>query len=111
MELTPRELAAILTGLRLLQLHDRLPHELDIIQTNGGELTPLDGDEIDKLCEQLNSGSTKQLTEGTCHTCQLPITADEPGIEMQCGEICHTDKECRSHHIGECSYCPIGFGD
>lgn len=53
--LTSPELAAILTGLRLLQ-----KSELDIylmdIATNGGEFQPLDNSQIDELCERLNCG-------------------------------------------------------
>lgn len=48
-----RSLAAILTGLRLLQQQDHLGELLDIA-TNGGCHEPMLPAEIDELCEQIN---------------------------------------------------------
>jgi len=48
-----RELAAILTGLRMLQ-EQTCPAHLEDIATDGGRFPPLTADEIDALCERLN---------------------------------------------------------
>ena len=57
MQLNERELAAILTGLRLLQTElDRedLSAEMEDTFTNNDIFEPLTADEIDDLCEKLN---------------------------------------------------------
>lgn len=58
--LDARELGSILAGLRMLQLHyDRssrdLPNGLNEIATDGGTVEALDQEEIDALCERLNT--------------------------------------------------------
>lgn len=60
-ELEDDELAAVLAGLRLLQNHLKEPgiEELGVVAdilTNGGTLEPLSVEEINALCERLNSG-------------------------------------------------------
>ena len=52
-----RELKTVLAALRYWQREGRFSggHEQDIA-TNGGASEPLDGDEIDALCERLNCG-------------------------------------------------------
>jgi len=72
-----RELATILAALRLhqdenLQGDDRIPDEvIRQIATNGGVLTPLDGDEISGLCERINlqagPESVPQPEKGEAH--------------------------------------------
>ncbi|MGD9613819.1 MAG: hypothetical protein AB7H90_01330 [Alphaproteobacteria bacterium] len=60
--LPDRELAAVLAGLRLLQcgyVASGDPDDqagIELIASNNGALVPLDDDEIDALCERLNSG-------------------------------------------------------
>jgi hypothetical protein len=50
-----RELAAVLAGLRLLQVTPIVPPEIAEIAIAGGEINlPLNRDEIDSLCERLN---------------------------------------------------------
>lgn len=53
-----REIASVLAGLRLLQQsrHNGLLPDILDIASNGGEVVPLDDEEIDKLCEALNCG-------------------------------------------------------
>lgn len=55
-DIGPRGLAAVLTGLRLLQQAEDLSPALNAIYTNGDQLVPLNNDEIDALCEKLNVG-------------------------------------------------------
>jgi len=50
---TDRELAAILTGLRMLQ-QQTCPAHLEDIATDEGRFPPLTAAEIDALCERLN---------------------------------------------------------
>lgn len=50
------ELATILAALRLLQSMSQLPASLNEIMTDGGALAPLSLDQIDALCERLNTG-------------------------------------------------------
>jgi hypothetical protein len=59
--MTPEELAAVLTGLRVLQ-KEMVKHEANLhddpvweIMTCGGEITPLTVEEINDLCERLNT--------------------------------------------------------
>ena len=51
-----RELNTVLAALRLWQSGVHHPLELEVIATNDGESEPLDGEEIDALCERLNCG-------------------------------------------------------
>jgi hypothetical protein len=58
--LDDRELATVLCALRLLQeVHGEcggdLPEQLQFIRDNAGTVEPLDLDEIDELCDRLNS--------------------------------------------------------
>ncbi len=64
-----RELAAVMAGLRLLQQVDGAPsagfvadaiydQDCEAIATGGGKFQPLDGAEIDALCERLNRTSS-----------------------------------------------------
>ena len=58
--LTPRELAAVLCGLRCLQAFWLKDHEPDMkalasILTDGWTLAPVTSAEIDQLCERLNT--------------------------------------------------------
>ncbi len=66
----PRELAAVLAGLRLIQCHanDGYTEEpIADVATNGGTLTPLDATEIDALCERLNTTNPEdQLVDLLC---------------------------------------------
>lgn len=64
MELDIRELSAVLAGLRILQLemefgsptyHSMMPALLNIL-SNKDTLVPLTLEEIDELCERLNTG-------------------------------------------------------
>lgn len=61
-----RELASVLAGLRMLQhaITGTVADKDGIadIRTDSGELEPLSADEIDTLCERLNSGSLLPLT-------------------------------------------------
>jgi len=50
------ELATILAALRLLQCMSQLPASLSEIMTDSGALAPLSLDQIDALCERLNTG-------------------------------------------------------
>lgn len=63
-KLDARELGAVLAGLRLLQgLHEgrinttkaEMDVAIDDIETSGGDHDPLTEDEIDTLCERLNT--------------------------------------------------------
>ncbi len=58
LSVTPRELATILAALRYWQANDRnaaaQAPEFDIA-SDSGEFEPLGNDEIDALCEQLNT--------------------------------------------------------
>jgi len=58
LSVTPRELATILAALRYWQANDRnmatQAPEYDIA-SDGGQFEPLGNDEIDALCEQLNT--------------------------------------------------------
>jgi len=67
--LDDRDLAAVLAGLRLLQQVDGAPsagfvaeaiydRDCEAIATGGGKFHPLDGAEIDALCERLNRTSS-----------------------------------------------------
>lgn len=49
------ELAAVLAGLRLLQSSQAVPAGITDIQTDGGEVEPLSLEQIDALCERINS--------------------------------------------------------
>ncbi len=49
------ELAAVLAGLRLLQSSQAVPASITDIQTDGGEVEPLSLEQIDALCERINS--------------------------------------------------------
>lgn len=49
------ELAAVLAGLRMIQSAGDLPGPIADIFTNCGELAGLTNDEIDRLCERLNT--------------------------------------------------------
>ena len=51
------ELAAILAGLRLLQLTPALPTEVEEIATDCNEFTPLDAQQVDALCARINAAS------------------------------------------------------
>jgi hypothetical protein len=58
-ELAPRELATVFAALRFYQETlnaGTLPLHLMDVLTNGNELVPLTGSEIDTLCERLNEG-------------------------------------------------------
>jgi len=61
-KLSDREFAAILAGLRLLQLELESGRSINLLQkvwdvlTDAGEVEPLDVEEIDSLCENLNCG-------------------------------------------------------
>lgn len=52
--LNDRELAAILSGLRMLQEHS-CPEHLQDIATDGGRVSALAATEIDALCQRMNS--------------------------------------------------------
>lgn len=56
--LDARQLAAVLTGLRLVQAElprgEFLPHGVSEIYDDGGTITPLTADELDDLCEAIN---------------------------------------------------------
>jgi hypothetical protein len=58
LSVTPREFATILAALRYWQANDRSTAseaaEYDIA-SDAGQFEPLDNDEIDALCEQLNA--------------------------------------------------------
>jgi len=58
LSVTPREFATILAALRYWQANDRntaaQSPEYDIA-SDSGQFEPLDNDEIDALCEQLNA--------------------------------------------------------
>ena len=56
-KLQPRQMAAILAGLRILQYTVAVPQEINEILTNGGTTDPLSLGEIDALCEQINMGA------------------------------------------------------
>ena len=62
--LDPRELAAVLAGLRLVQRElprsEFLPQGVHDIFDDGGTIQPLDEDEIDALCETINCAPTTQ---------------------------------------------------
>ena len=53
--LTRAELAAVLAGLRLLQSSQAVPAGITDIQTDCGEIDPLSLEQIDALCERINS--------------------------------------------------------
>lgn len=53
-EIDDRELATILAALRMFQRNDR-DFELTEIQTDNGLFTALSDEEIDTLCERINS--------------------------------------------------------
>lgn len=59
--MTTRELSTVLAALRLWQCGDAIGDDgspyLEAIASNGGTLKPLSNEEIDRLCETLNSGS------------------------------------------------------
>ncbi|MCZ4354887.1 MULTISPECIES: hypothetical protein [Roseobacteraceae] len=50
------ELAAVLTGLRMLQSELEVPTLLHHILTDCGEFDPITEDQIDALCDRLNGG-------------------------------------------------------
>ncbi|WNH54831.1 hypothetical protein [Stenotrophomonas oahuensis] len=49
----PQACAAVLAGLRLLQLQDVLPPGIDDVLTNGGTLPRIAEVDIDELCERI----------------------------------------------------------
>ena len=57
--MTREELAAVLTGLRILQYelekHGEPPAQFAEIFTDCDDLTPLTADQIDELCMQINT--------------------------------------------------------
>lgn len=59
LQVTERELATILAALRFYQRDDVIAEHRDAaildIATNGGSFPPLDEDEVDRLCEALNT--------------------------------------------------------
>lgn len=58
--LSDRDLASVLAGLRLLQGEGRGPTDgeaIDDIATNNGRLLALSDEEVDQLCEYLNTGT------------------------------------------------------
>ena len=88
--LTERELATVLAALRFWQSHgpprpnsifDRLGSDeqdlLDEIRTGSGRFDPLTADEIDRLCERLNTGKSPDDAQ-----CELPgyFYSGVPGI-------------------------------
>jgi len=55
--LDPRELAAVLAGLRIIQSRpSRLPPGIDEVYTAGDTLVGLDAPELEALCVRLNTG-------------------------------------------------------
>jgi hypothetical protein len=67
--MTQREHAAIMTGLRILQ-NEIEKHGNDMeddpvwdIMTCGGELTPLTIEEINALCERINTSNEYEVTD------------------------------------------------
>lgn len=93
--LNDRELAAVLAGLRIFQMvreHKgivdvRLWEIMDEIGTNGGAIEPMDPNELDALCERLNSGGgyhhvTPHQGQDDAHEDHLPdpvVAADRVG--------------------------------
>ena len=51
------ELATILAALRLLQATPALPSEIEEIATDCGDFERLDNEQIDELCERINTAS------------------------------------------------------
>lgn len=55
------ELSAILAGLRLLQRASRVSPEIDMILTGCNEFEALTLDQIDTLCERINTADNARL--------------------------------------------------
>ena len=51
------EMATILAALRLLQAAPALPREIEEIATECGDFERLDDEQIDELCERINTAS------------------------------------------------------
>lgn len=65
------ELAAILAGLRLLQATPALPDAIPEIASECGDFAPLDGAQIDDLCERINTATEhpwRDVTEDDAET-------------------------------------------
>lgn len=83
MNLTPEELATVLAALRFYQesgqsFSDVREGGIDDIATGCGALTPLNGAEIDKLCEKLNAGPKTHIllvaeSKPRCPECQTEL--------------------------------------
>lgn len=50
-----RELATVLAALRFWQSAMHVPARFNVIATDGDQIEPLTGDEIDALCERINA--------------------------------------------------------
>lgn len=67
-QLEPRETAAVLAGLRLLQAwredkvrtsEPEIDVAIDDIESSSGQFEPMSSDEIDDLCEAINIGDVE----------------------------------------------------
>lgn len=58
------ELATILAGLRLLQAAPALPAEIEEIATEQGDFERMDDEQIDALCERINTASHDPFYNG-----------------------------------------------
>lgn len=81
-----RELAAVLTGLRLLQeRREKLSGGLCDIFTDGGTYKELDDNEIDELAEKLNSGD--HIRPSAKMTLVLTVEYQTEDDSMTCEEL------------------------
>ena len=72
------ELATILAALRLLQAAPALPPEIEEIATDAGDFERLDNEQIDDLCERINTAADhpwrdvpEEETDGTYEETEL----------------------------------------
>ena len=77
MSLTSQELSAILVGLHLLEDERHLPHDLQLVLTNGDTVYPMTDDELMNLRERLNFGEITPIVK--YHRPRIEIEEEEDG--------------------------------
>lgn len=81
MKLNPRETATVLAALRYWQrvgLYDRASLAEDMIATNDNTFPALNEEEIDALCERINTGNTPKPIARRTMADQLLADLEEP---------------------------------
>ena len=103
------ELAAIRTGLRLLQQTPHLPRDIEEIATDCHEFAPLDGEQIDALCKRINAVSEypwRDVTDDAetaaldARVAELFETIEDVAEDERAGEFCDQQTRDRIYFEG-----------